>query len=282
MVIESLNEKVRGTPHLSLKVPIFYTQALKEAIEIPIIIRQANGLKKTLENLPIIIRPDELIVGTFDEDIPVAIPRLEASGFRIMKELELLPKRVVNPIKVRDSDIKILREQIAPFYDNFQIDQFARNFAPDYVFETSFSGCAYVATEIGGIAHAVIDYPRLLYFGLRKYIELSREKKNELKNNSNSVIDIENKSAFYDSIIIISEALIAYAHKFAEKAKKMALEEPNPSRKKELEMISKTCNKVPEYPATNFQEAVQFLWFIHMALHIENFEHGISFGRIDQ
>ncbi|MFX0041140.1 MAG: pyruvate formate lyase family protein, partial [Candidatus Heimdallarchaeota archaeon] len=282
MVIESLNEKVRGAPYLSLKVPIFYTQALKEASDMPMIIRQANGLRKTLEHLPIIIRPDELIVGTFDEDIPVAIPRLEASGFRIMKELELLPKRVVNPIKVRDSDIKILREQIAPFYDNFQIDQFARDFAPDYVFETSFSGCAYVATEIGGIAHAVIDYPRLLSFGLRKYIELSREKKIELKNNSNSVLDIENKGAFYDSIIIISEALIAYAHKFAEKAKKMALEEPNPSRKKELEMISKTCNKVPEYPATNFQEAVQFLWFIHMALHIENFEHGISFGRIDQ
>ncbi|MFX1432011.1 MAG: pyruvate formate lyase family protein, partial [Promethearchaeota archaeon] len=282
MVIESLNEKVRGAPYLSLKVPIFYTQALKEASDMPMIIRQANGLRKTLEHLPIIIRPDELIVGTFDEDIPVAIPRLEASGFRIMKELELLPKRVVNPIKVRDSDIKILREQIAPFYDNFQIDQFARDFAPDYVFETSFSGCAYVATEIGGIAHAVIDYPRLLSFGLRKYIELSREKKIELKNNSNSVLDIENKGAFYDSIIIISEALIAYAHKFAEKAKKMALEEPNPFRKNELEMISKTCNKVPEYPATSFQEAVQFLWFIHMALHIENFEHGISFGRIDQ
>jgi formate C-acetyltransferase len=282
LVIESLNEKVRGAPYLSLKVPIFYTQALKEASDMPMIIRQANGLRKTLEHLPIIIRPDELIVGTFDEDIPVAIPRLEASGFRILKELELLPRRAVNPIKVKDSDIKILREQIAPFYDNFRIDKYARDFAPDYVFETSFSGCAYIATEIGGIAHAVIDYPRFLSFGLRRYIELSREKKIELRNHSESVLDIENKIAFYDSIIIISEALIAYAHKFAEKAKKMALEESNPSRKNELEMIFKTCRKVPEYPASNFQEAVQFLWFIHMALHIENFEHGISFGRIDQ
>ncbi|MFX1241136.1 MAG: pyruvate formate lyase family protein [Promethearchaeota archaeon] len=282
MVITPLNEKVRGTPHLSLKVPIYYTQALKDTSESSIIIKQANGLKNTLENLPIIIRPDEIIVGTFDVDIPVAVPRLEASGFRIMKELEFLPKRVVNPIKVKDSDITILRKEIAPFYDSFKIDNYARKYAPDYVFETSFSGCAYVATEIGGIAHAVIDYPRLLSFGLRKYIEFSREKITELKSRSASNLDIDKKVAFYNSIIIISEALIAYANKFSKVARKLALKESNPIRKKELEMITKICNKVPEYPPNNFHEAIQFLWFIHMSLHIENFEHGISFGRIDQ
>ncbi|MBD3254690.1 MAG: formate C-acetyltransferase/glycerol dehydratase family glycyl radical enzyme, partial [Candidatus Lokiarchaeota archaeon] len=39
---------------------------------------------------------------------------------------------------------------------------------------------------------------------------------------------------------------------------------------------------ISENPPYNIQEAIQFVWFIHMALHIENFEHGISFGRIDQ
>ncbi|MFW9818515.1 MAG: pyruvate formate lyase family protein [Candidatus Thorarchaeota archaeon] len=282
MAIKPLNDEIRGTPHLSLKVPIHYTQALRESLKSSIIIKQANGLKNTLENLPIIIRPDELIVGTFDVDIPVAIPRLEASGFRIIKELERLSQRKVNPIYVKDSDIKVLKEEIAPFYDDYKIDNCARKFAPDYVFETSFSGCAYVATEIGGIAHAVIDYPRILSLGLKKYIEFSKEKINELKNVISSDLDIENKVAFYNSIIIISDALIAYGHKFSKKANKMALEESNPIRKKELEMISKICSKVPEYPPGNFHEAIQFLWFIHMALHIENFEHGISFGRIDQ
>ncbi len=282
MTVKPLNKAIRGIPHLSLIVPINYMKALKETENKPMIIRQALGLKNTLENLPIIIRPDELIVGTFDVDIPVAIPRLEASGFRIMKELDILSKRALNPINITESDIKILREEIAPFYNDFKIDDYAREFAPDYVFETSFSGCAYVATEIGGIAHAVIDYPRLLSLGLRKYIEFSQENITRLKNNLTSESNINDRIAFYTSIVIISEALITYAHRFAEKTKEMALEESNSSRREELEMITKTCQKVPEFSPSNFQEAVQFLWFIHMALHIENFEHGISFGRVDQ
>jgi formate C-acetyltransferase len=282
MAEKLLDNLVRETPHLSLRVPISYTKVLKETTGKPMIIRQAESLKYTLENLPIIIRPDEIIVGTFDEDIPVVIPRLEGSGFRIMNELEMLPTRPVNPILVKQEDIKILRDEIAPFYESFKIDTYAREIAPDGVFETQFSGCAYIATEIGGIAHAVIDYPRLLSLGLRKYSDLSQEKLQECTELLGSDPHADDKIAFYKSMKIIAKGLIAYAKRYAEKAKQMANEENNPIRKKELETIAKTCNNVPANPPKNLQEAIQFLWFIHMALHIENFEHGISFGRIDQ
>ena len=273
---------VRNTPYLSLKVPIGYTRVLKETLGEPMIIRQAKGLKFTLENLPVIIRPDERIVGTFDEDIPVAIPRLEASGFRILKELETLSNRDVNPINVKDEDVKILREEIAPFYEKFKIETYAKEIAPNSVFETSYSGCAYIATEIGGIAHAVIDYPRLLSMGLKKYIELSDEKLKNYQKILFSDPKADDKIAFYKSMKIISKALINYANKFADKAEKMIESEVDPSRKAELTRMAETCRNVPENPPKNMQEAIQFLWFIHMALHIENFEHGISFGRVDQ
>ena len=281
MIIKMLDDLVRDTPYLSLIVPISYTKALKEHGK-PMIIRQAEGLKYTLEALPILIRPDELIVGTFDENVPVAIPRLEASGFRIMKELELLPKRAVNPINVSDEDIRILRDEIAPFYENFKVDTYAREIAPGKVFEILFSGSAYIATEIGGIAHAVIDYPRLISMGLKKYFELSNEQLESYRKLLGSDPHADEKITFYRSMKIISKALINYAKKFANKAKEMAIEETNLSRKSELEKIAEICRNVPENPPKNMQEAIQFLWFIHMALHIENFEHGISFGRIDQ
>ncbi len=281
MTEKMLENLVRDTPYLSLIVPISYTKALKEHGK-PMIIRQAEGLKYTLEALPILIRPDELIVGTFDEKIPVAIPRLEASGFRIMNELELLPKRAVNPINVSNEDVRILRDEIAPFYENFKVDTYAREIAPGKVFDTSFSGSAYIATEIGGIAHAVIDYPRLISMGLKKYIELSNEQLESYRKHLGSEPHADEKIAFYRGIKIISKALINYAKKFANKAKEMVIEETNPSRKAELEKIAETCRNVPENPPKNMQEAVQFIWFIHMALHIENFEHGISFGRVDQ
>lgn len=75
MTEKLLNDLVRNTPFLSLKVPICYTKVLKDTPGKPMIIRQAEALKYTLENLPIIIRPFELIVGTFDEDVPVAIKK---------------------------------------------------------------------------------------------------------------------------------------------------------------------------------------------------------------
>jgi len=282
LVRESLEELVREIPHLSLIVPSSYTKILKETAGKPMIIRQAMGLKHTLENLPIIIRPDELIVGTFDKDIPVAIPRMEGSGFRILKELNGLSNRDLNPIKVNDEDIKILKETIAPFYEDLKIDTYAREIADESVFETSFSGCAYVATEIGGIAHVVVDYSRLISMGLKTYINLSREKlaiyaQLEIKDKK-----VNEKIAFYEAMIIICNALINYSHKYSDHAKTLSESVNNEERKSELKKIAETCNKIPENPPKNLQEAIQFIWFIHMALHLENFEHGISFGRMDQ
>jgi pyruvate formate-lyase/glycerol dehydratase family glycyl radical enzyme len=282
MTEKLLNELIRQTPNISLIAPVAYMKALKENPGKPMIIRQAEALKKTLENLPIIIRPDELIVGTFDKNIPVAIPRLEGSGFRIMNELETLPSRLINPIEIKESDISILRNELASFYENFTVDTYAREIAPKGVIDVSFSGSAYIATEVGGIAHAVIDYPRLLSLGLKKYIELSNEKIKIYKNQLKSDPKADEKVAFYKSIKIISQALITYANKFAEKAEIMAAQESNFTRKSQLNKIAENCRNVPENSPKSLQEAVQFIWFIHMALHIENFEHGISFGRIDQ
>ena len=282
MESESLENLIRETPHLSLQVPLAYTQVLMETRGKPMIVRQALGLKHTLENLPIIIRPDEMIIGTFDKKIPVAIPRMEGSGFRILKELEGLSNREVNPINVEKGDIKKLEEFIAPFYEKFKVDTYANEFADASVFETSFSGCAYVATEIGGIAHVVVDYPRLISMGLKKYIEFSREKLAYYENLKKKSEIISEEVAFYKSMIIICKSLIEYAHRYSQHAKSLSQNADNKDRKNELLKIAEVCEKVPENPPKNLHEAIQFIWFIHMALHLENFEHGISFGRIDQ
>ncbi|MFX0076366.1 MAG: pyruvate formate lyase family protein, partial [Candidatus Hermodarchaeota archaeon] len=282
MVNELLENLIREIPHLSLQVPLAYTKVLMETQGKPMIVRQALGLKQTLNNLPIIIRPDEIIVGTFDANIPVAIPRMEGSGFRILKELHGLSNRLINPINVEEGDFDILEEIIAPFYEKNNVDNYAREYADESVFETSFSGCAYVATEIGGIAHVVVDYQRLISYGLKKYVESSQEKleiyeRLELKHEN-----VNEKIAFYESMIIICKALIQYAHKYSEHAITLSENAENTERKKDLLKIAMVCENVPENPPKNLHEAIQFIWFIHMALHLENFEHGISFGRIDQ
>jgi formate C-acetyltransferase len=279
---KKLSEAVLNTPKISLTVPINYTKAMQEAPGKPLIINQARGLKYTLEDLPIIIREDELIVGTFDEDLPVAIPRLEATGLRILKELDLLPVRQVNPIRVTEEEKKILRDELAPYWDNYKIETYAKEIAPKKVFEGFFSGGAYVPTETGGIAHAVLSYPRLLSRGLLSYIEASNQKIKYYKENLGKIPSADKKIAFYKSIKIVSKALIKYAERFSIKAAEMAKYERDSLRKKELEKIAEVCRNIPANPANDLYEAIQFIWFVHLAIHLENFEHGISFGRLDQ
>jgi len=277
-----LNDLVRKDPCLSLTVPLSYMKALKESPGKPVLIKQANGLKYTLESLPIIIRPDEMIVGTFDVRVPVAIPRPEASGLRIMRELDSLSKREVNPIKVKDDDIKLMKEKIAPFFKNYRVQAYADEVAPKNVFDVLYRGLAYVSTEAGGIAHAVIDYERLLKNGLKYYLDASNNHIGEFSRIIGKKTRADEKIAFFKSMKIIIKAIIEYANKFSEEAIKLSQEESDPLRKAELINIADSCKHVPENPPRNMLEAIQFIWFIHLGLHLENFEHGISFGRLDQ
>ena len=277
-----LNEMVRDKPHLFLNVALSYMKLLKETPGKPRLINQAIGLKDTLDSLPIIIRSDEIIVGTFDEKIPIAIPRPEATGLRIMRELETLSSREVNPIDVSDENKLLMKNEISPFYEHNRVQTYAAEIAPKEVFDILYRGIAYVSTEQGGIAHAVIDYERLLEKGLKYYLDLSRVKIQEYKSRIGIETRADEKIAFYESMKIIINALINYANKYKEKSLELANNETNPSRRRDLLKIAETCARVPEYPPRNLQEALQFIWFIHMALHLENFEHGISFGRMDQ
>jgi pyruvate-formate lyase len=53
-------------------------------------------------------------------------------------------------------------------------------------------------------------------------------------------------------------------------------------RKAELEKIAGVCDRVPAYPASTFQEALQTLWFCNLLPFWDCKTEGISPGRVDQ
>ncbi|MFC2017606.1 pyruvate formate lyase family protein, partial [Chloroflexota bacterium] len=65
-------------------------------------------------------------------------------------------------------------------------------------------------------------------------------------------------------------------------ARKKASEEKDPQRKAELEKIAEICRQVPANPARTFREALQSLWFYHVALWMEHNAIAVCAGRIDQ
>lgn len=70
----------------------------------------------------------------------------------------------------------------------------------------------------------------------------------------------------YRAMIISLDAVIKFAHKYAELALKESLKEIDTVRRRELFKIYQVCCRVPEFPATTYQEALQSYWFTYCIL----------------
>lgn len=138
--------------------------------------------------------------------------------------------------------------------------------------------------------HNVVDYKVVVNQGLKKVIQFCDKKIAPLKNDlqkhpkhrkhSGRLDETDDKLAFYKAVRICSEAVVEYAHEFARLAEYVANRAEDKKRKEELDKIAAICRKVPYEPAETFHEALQSIWFVHLALHSTlNF---VSLGRLDQ
>ncbi len=130
-----------------------------------------------------------------------------------------------------------------------------------------------------GDAHIAVDYGKLIRNGLKEFEKRAIKEQEKL-----DLTDFNNmkKYHFYESVKIIISAVKQFAERFSKLASEMAQNETNPKRKAELERIAKVCAKVPYEPSSDFYEALQAIWFIHLILQIESNGHSLSYGRMDQ
>ena len=124
-----------------------------------------------------------------------------------------------------------------------------------------------------------VQYETVLAAGLAGVKE---KVKKEMEGCNLGDADYATKMCFLESVLISCDAVIAYANRYALLAEEMAAREENRNRKQELNTIAAICRRVPEYPASSFQEACQSFWFIQQVLQIESSGHSISPGRFDQ
>ncbi len=126
--------------------------------------------------------------------------------------------------------------------------------------------------------HNSPDFEKVLNEGLNKIIEYSFARIQELKDCKTDVF-CNKRINFYNAVIICCQAVISYATKYAELAERDARRCSDLERKAELLEIARICRKVPAQKAETFHEALQSIWFIHLALH-STMDLG-SLGRLD-
>lgn len=257
----------------------YTTETYKQNMHQPLAIRRALMLKNILENMTIFIEPQTLITGNQASANRAAPIFLEYAMDWVIAELDEFDKRDGDIFHITEENKQVLRD-IAPFWENNTVKE--RGLAAMPASAKVFYDLGIIKAEgniTSGDAHVAVNYERVLKNGLKEYRERTEKKLASL-----DLTDYKNlnKSYFYQGILIVIDAVVGFAHRYADLACKMAKEEPNEKRKVELYEMARILKKVPYEPAQTFHEAVQSMWLTHLILQIESNGHSLSYGRMDQ
>lgn len=246
--------------------------------ELPPILLRAHALAAILDEMSIFIAPDELVVGN-QASRPRAAPLFpEYSWDWILEELDSLPRRTADRFAVPPETRDVLR-QILPQWRGRSFRDRAVRALPEDVLNAHRS-LLFLLTSLGcGVGHLAPDYARVLRQGLQGIAEEARTRL--------AALDLTDPAAlrtrdFCQAALMVSEAAIRFAHRFAELAERLTGAEADARRRAELSEIARICRRVPARPAETFHEALQAFWFVHLIIQIESNGHSISPGRFDR
>lgn len=91
------------------------------------------------------------------------------------------------------------------------------------------------------------------------------------------------QAVFLDAMIIALQAVVNFASRYAVLAEKLAAQCSDTVRKHQLQTIAFTCQHIPLHRPQTFHEALQFIWFVHIAIGVSELSSSsLSFGRLDQ
>jgi len=278
-VVRLKNMILHATPHVESERAVLATEAYKESEQLPAIMRRAKVVEKIFNELPVTIRPDELIVGavTINPRSTEICP--EFSYDWVEKEFDTMEHRVADPFIIPKKTAQELHEAFK-YWPGKTTSSLAASYMSESTKESMADGVFTVGNYFyGGVGHVSVDYGKVLKIGFRGIINEVTRAMEALDRSEPGYIK---KEQFYRAVIMSYHAAIQFAHRYAQEATRLAQQESNPTRKRELEQIAQNCTRVPEYGATTFWEACQTFWFIQSMLQIESSGHSISPGRFDQ
>ncbi len=258
---------------------VLLTESFKETEAEPTIIRKAKSFKHVLENIPITIRPLELIVGSSTKSPRSCQTFPEFSYEWLESEFDTVETRSADPFYISEETKARLKEANAYWKGKTTSELATEYMTPETRLAIEHNFFTPGNYFYNGVGHVTVDYGKVLGIGLKG---IKAEAENELKKCRVTDGNYQKKSAFLTAVIISLDAVMAYAMRYSVLAKELAEKETDPTRKRELIKISENCRNVPANSASSFYEACQSFWFIQMLIQMESSGHSISPGRFDQ
>ncbi len=269
-----------GMPEIEVNRALLLTESYKNTENLPIYNRRSAAFAHILKNIPIVIREDELVVGSATVKPRACQVFPEFSFEWLESEFDTISTRTADQFFISEENKKALSEAFKYWKGKTTSDLAKYNMTKES-YEAFMTYAVYTPGNYfyNGIGHVSVNYGKVLKVGYRGIIEETKQAISKLEPHEPDYIK---KKHFLDSVLESCEAVIIYAKRYAQLARETAMQVSNPARKNELLKIAKNCERVPEYGATSFHEACQSFWFVQLLMQIESNGHSISPGRFDQ
>ncbi len=277
--IKRLNDKVRNTPAtIDLDRAKLITEYYSRPSMDNYILRRAKAFKYFLENKKIFIDEDSQIAGHPGDRIQ-AVPLHPDVTKWLYDDFDTLDCRISDDLSFRSEEEKAeLRELVGRWKGNTFGDFAADLEDPDVKDMLDALVFTHGVSNQSTMNHSP-DYDNIVKYGYRHYIDECKKRLSE--HICKDVYDMEQRIS-WQAMIIVMEAIIAFAHRYADLAEKQAAECKDETRKMELLTMAEACRTVPEYAPKTFLQGVQIVWFTHLAIVLEAVGGDHCLGRFDQ
>ncbi|MEM1666143.1 MAG: glycyl radical protein [Nitrososphaerota archaeon] len=273
---ESVNAEVKVSAERAKLVTEFYKSGVAKGKSIPV--QRALMFKYLMEHVSIPVEDGQLIVGIRGTG-PKEVPTYPEICVHTINDLETLSSRKNMPYKV-DKETKELYElEIIPFWKGASMRDIIFEHLPNEWKDAYESGIWTEFMEQRAPGHTA-GGDRIFKMGI---LDIKKEIGNKIEELSVNDPEYFDKLEELKAMEIVADAIVRYAERYAEKLEKMAKEEENEQRRKELRQMAEICRWVPAHPPRTFWEALQHYWFIHVGITYEtNPWDSFTPGRLDQ
>ena len=274
---QSVTAKPYISPERAILITEFYESEIANRVSIPV--KRALAFKHLLENKKICINDGELIVGERGS-APKETSTYPEICCHTLEDLEVLNSRKKTPYAVNEATKKVYKEKLIPFWNGRAIRDIIFNKMSDKWKAAYEAGVFTEFLEQRAPGHTALD-DKIYKKGLldfKKDVIRSIQNLDFLKD-----ADAYKKKEELRAMEIAADALIHFAERHADLARRLAKKESNIKRRRDLEKITDVCTRVPAHAPRDFWEALQHYWFIHLGVIIElNPWDAFNPGRLDQ
>lgn len=275
-LIENLFAKM---PEIESARARLITESYQSTESQPVIIRRARAFEHILKNIPIIIREEELIVGSTTLAPRGCQTYPEFSYEWLEAEFDTVETRSADPFYISEETKKILKEANSYWKGKTTSELATSYMEPETLLAIEHNMFTPGNYFYNGVGHVTVQYEKVLAVG---YEGIRAQAEAELASCDPGDGNYITKSRFLQAVMISCDAAMAYVLRYAGLAEEEASRCSDERRRKELLKIAENCRRVPAKGAQTFYQACQSFWFVQQLLQIESSGHSISPGRFDQ